>query len=676
MPKEAVLGTEHPVGLVGEIEVAGVETAELGSIVGCHALRGDNAEVELAMDDTEGGVPFVDEEVGGVGIGVGGLGVLFPVGAAEVPVGEPVFFGFETLLFEVEHAVVGEEGFEAVVLVVAGEPVDTVAAERGAAGTDAVGIDLGHVLGKVVGGSHVVFHAESAIVAADFFTPGSAEAGASATVGCDDEVAGAAHDFEIPAGAPELADHALGTAFAEEECGIGLGAVVVVGIDEPYEHFFAVGGGNPMFLGATHADLGEDFGVDGGELPSGLVFGIELIVENLGGVLHGDFIGVDVVAFEGEAVDVVAGFGDLTDGLGVDIEGEDFVHAAIHDDGCQLAVVVAPGDAADTVVEVGGVVGALIGGEIENHEAQFVALVAVVFHAFPCDAFAVVAEDGVLVVAHDAVADVDGGAVGDGVDKDVAVGAESIVFAGFGAAGVGYTFAVGREVELFNTAPRAHGALVGLGADNVDDVAQVNGFLGEGSEEDVGVFVDPVVPVAVHEVFVDAASGLGQPGIETVDGLGTFDGEVADVKNLVAFGGDFEALETRFDGGENLLGLTIDIHGNDGVATGEEDGVVVEPYGVELAFGGVGDADGLRVVGDREEVEFGIAFVLGNVVVGVGIDQTGAVGAEGVLAHFAKLPHEFGSEAAVLYCCHRFSDDAGGILLFVFAACNQKECGR
>ena len=64
MPEEAVLRFEHPVGFVGEVEVAGVEATELGSIVGSHALRGYDTEVELAMDDTDRRVPLVDKEVG------------------------------------------------------------------------------------------------------------------------------------------------------------------------------------------------------------------------------------------------------------------------------------------------------------------------------------------------------------------------------------------------------------------------------------------------------------------------------------------------------------------------------------------------------------------------------------------------------------------------------------
>ena len=665
MPEEAVLGTEDPVGFVGEVEVAGVEATDLGGVVGCHALGGHDAEVELAVYYAEGGVPTIDEEVGGVGEGMGCFGILDPIGAAEIPVGEPELFGFEALLVEVEHTVVGQEGFEAVVLVVAGEPVDAVAAEGGATSTDAVGIDLGH-LSEVVGGGDVVLHAESAVVAGDFFTPFGAEAGNAATVGSDDEVACATHDLEVPTGAPELADHGLGTAFAEEECGIGLGGVVVVGVDKPNEHVFAIDGLDPMFFGFAHADLAEDLGVDVGELGAGLLGAIEGIAEDFGGVLHGYLVGVDVVVPHAEAIDIVAVFGDLADGLGVDVEGEDLVHAAIHDDGDELSVVGAPGDGADTVVEVGGIVGHFVGFEVVNHEAEFIALVAVVFHAFPGELGAVVREDGVLVVAHDAVGDVGGFARGDVVNEDVAIGAEGVVFAGFLAAGVGYAGAVGREVELLDAAPRTHGALVGVvGTNDIDSAAEVDAIAIEISEIDVGVFINPVVPMTVHEVFVDAASGLVEAGEEGLDVGIAADGDVGDVDDLFAVGGDFEAFEAGFDGGDNLFGLFVDIHLNDIVATGEEDVVVVDEDGVELGGGGVGDADSLCVVlVGLDEVELGIAFVEVHVVVGVGIDDHGAVGAEGELAHFAQLPHNFGGEAAVIDRDNGLADDlVGGLVL-------------
>ncbi len=174
--------------------------------------------------------------------------------------------------------------------------------------------------------------------------------------------------------------------------------------------------------------------------------------------------------------------------------------------------------------------------------------------------------------------------------------------------------------------------------------------------------------MAVHEILVDATSGLVEACIEFLDVFGTLHLEVADVENLVALGRDFKAFEAGLDGGEYFLGFAVHINGDDVVATGKKKSVVVNPHGVELAGGGVGEADGLVFAIGSEEIELGIALVFGDVVVGVGVDQTGTIGADSVLAHFAKLPHDFGSETPVFDCCHRFADDVLGFLLFLFAA--------
>ena len=292
-------------------------------------------------------------------------------------------------------------------------------------------------------------------------------------------------------------------------------------------------------------------------------------------------------------------------------------------------------------------------------------------HAFPGDALAIVAEDGVLVVAHNAFADVDGRAVGNVVDENVAVGAEGIVLAGLGTAGVGNATAVGREVELLDTAPGAHGALVGFGTDDIDHVAKVDSFVGEGGEEDVGILIHPAVPMTVHEVFVDTTSGLVETGVEFLDIVGASDGDVANVENLVAFGRNLEPFEACIDGGENGFFLRINVHGNDGVATGEEKGFVVEPHGVELVLDSVGDAYGLPVAFDGDEIELGVAFVLLNVVIGVGIDHTRTVGAYGKFAHFTEFPHNLGSETSILDSNLGFADQRDAFLLLFFAADDQ-----
>ena len=292
-------------GFVGEVEIACIETTQFGCVVGGHTLAGNNAEVEFAMDYADRCVPFVDKEVWRVAVALDGLWRLSPVGAAEIPVGKPELLGFEALLLEVEHAVVVKESFEAVVLVVTSEPVDAVAAKAGAAGSYALFVYLFAIVGEVVGGGHVVFHAESTIVTADFFTPCCAKAGDSTAVGGYDKIAGTTHNLEVPACAPELAYHRLGTAFAEEEGRVDLGAVVVVGVNQPGEHFLTVVCLDPVLLDFAHANIGEDVVVEGGQL--GTLF--HVVVEVVGvyrcGVRDGDLCGVDFVAAELEAIDVV-----------------------------------------------------------------------------------------------------------------------------------------------------------------------------------------------------------------------------------------------------------------------------------------------------------------------------------------------------------------------------------
>ena len=662
MPEEAVLWFEDPVGLVGEIEVAAGDVAHLGCVVGGHAFGGDDAEVEFAVDDTDGGVPLVDEEVGRVAVAFLDPGVVpVPVGATEVPVVEPHFLGFEVLLFEVEHAVVCEEGFETSALVVAldvvvvsGEPVDAVAAEGGATGTDAFAVDHGEGCSPV-GGGHVVFHAESAVVAGDLLKPFHAEAGDAATVGGDDEVAGAGHDLEVPAGAPELADGALGTAFAEEERGIGLGGVVVVGVDEPGEHVLAVDGLHVALLDFAHAHLREDVVVEGGELGAlGEGVGGVVAVEGVG-VLDGLLGSDDGGAVEVDADDVVVAVAELADGLGFAIKAKDLAHAAIGDDGEEFLVVVGPADVADAVVELLGEVDPLAGGEVEDHQAQLVAFVAVAFHAFPSHHGAVVGEDGVLVVAHDAFGEVAGFTGGDVVEVDVAVGGVGVVVAGFFAAGVDNLGAVRVVVVLLGATPGAHGALVGA-VDDGDGVVEVGGAVLEGNEVDLRNFIHPLVPVAIHKVLVDAAGGLLQTGEELADVLGTLYGDGADVDQRAAVGSQLEALEAALAGGDDALVEGLDVDAADFISTAEEQRVVVFPHGAELALGGVGEALGLAA-GDRHEVEFGVVLVLLHVGVAEGVDDVLAVGADGVLAHDTQAPHHLGGETAVLDGDIGFADD-------------------
>ncbi len=265
LPQNAILRFQHPVVLVGEIQEFGVDAAQDGCVVGLHALREADAVVQAAVDDEDGRGPFVHKEVGRVGVGLAHGGVVpVPEGATEVPIHKPHLLGFEVLCLQVEHAVVGDEGLEAAV-VVTGQPVHAEAAEAGTHGAEAVLVDVRLFL-QLVDGAEVVLHALSAVVAADFLKPFLTEAGQAATVGGDDDVVVGGHHLEVPAVAPELAHSALRSAFAVEQGRVLLGAVEMRGIDDPGQHVLAVGGLHPAFLDLTHGELGEDVVVDGGDL--------------------------------------------------------------------------------------------------------------------------------------------------------------------------------------------------------------------------------------------------------------------------------------------------------------------------------------------------------------------------------------------------------------------------
>ena len=114
------------------------------------------AVVFLAVNAEYGGVPTVYIAVRGVEIdvvaylslgayalGARGLSCCGYAkllgGSAEVPVGEPHLFGLVVLLVKVEDAVVGDEGFETL-LVVASQPVYAISSKRGSYAAETLAI--------------------------------------------------------------------------------------------------------------------------------------------------------------------------------------------------------------------------------------------------------------------------------------------------------------------------------------------------------------------------------------------------------------------------------------------------------------------------------------------------------------------------------------------------------
>ena len=111
-----------------------------------------------------------------------------------------------------------------------GKPVHRIASEAGSYASQPVFVYV-RFLRDVVYRAQVIIHAMSAVVGADFFQPFHAEARQSAAVGSDDDVIVSRHNLQVPAVAPELADGALRSAFAEEEGRVFLVRVEIDGIE-------------------------------------------------------------------------------------------------------------------------------------------------------------------------------------------------------------------------------------------------------------------------------------------------------------------------------------------------------------------------------------------------------------------------------------------------------------
>ena len=388
-----------------------------------------------------------------------------------------------------------------------------------------------------------------------------------------------------------------------------------------------------MLFHLAHPHLRQNLVVDGGEFRAvGLVVA-EVIDIHLRRVLDGDLVGIELVAHQLKTVDVVVAVGNLAEGLGGGIAGEDFVHAAVVHHAQNLLVIFRPADTGEVVVEISGHVGALVGGKVEHHQAQLVAFVAVAFHALPSDEFSAVAEDGVLVVTLDVLAEVAGGAFLNDIQEDVAVGGMGVVGAGFLAAGVGDGLAVGAVVVLLHAAPRAHRALKGA-VDKAGGIIDIYLLAVEVGKENLRVLVHPAVPMAVHQVLVDAAGGFVEAVEQFVDVVGPDYLFSGDENDGLAVGGQFEAFDSVFNGGYGFLAFAFHIHGDDVVAAAEKQGIVILPHGVEFAGGGGGETHGLAALGGHQ-VEFRVALVLFHTVVGEGVGQLFPVRGDGGFAHLA-----------------------------------------
>ena len=203
--------------------------------------------------------------MGTVGEGALRDGIVFlPVRAAHVPVREPFLFGLEVLHLEVENTVMGDEGFEAAV-VMSGNPIDAEAAEGSTYATEMVFVHIGFGA-ELIDGGEIIFHTLTSVVTGDLFVPFFAETGQTASVRRYDDIIAGGHHHEVPAERPELRNRALRTALAIEDGRIFLVRVEMRRIDDPSEHLFAVGGFLPTRYDGRTLNLRVDIIVLMGQL--------------------------------------------------------------------------------------------------------------------------------------------------------------------------------------------------------------------------------------------------------------------------------------------------------------------------------------------------------------------------------------------------------------------------
>ena len=190
--------------------------------------------------------------VAALGYGV----VFFPISTSEIPVYEPHLFGFEVLLFEVEHTVVSYECLESFLMMTC-KPIYRESAVRCSHTAQTVFVDIAF-FAYVVDSRQVVFHILSAVVAAYLFEPLLSEAIESATVGSNHDIPIGCHYLEVPTVAPKLTYGRLRSALAVEQSGIFLRRVEVGRIYHPSQHILFVGSLYPTWFDVGYLQLVED----------------------------------------------------------------------------------------------------------------------------------------------------------------------------------------------------------------------------------------------------------------------------------------------------------------------------------------------------------------------------------------------------------------------------------
>ncbi len=667
--------------LVLELHQTRRQAPQAGGREGLQRLRVGDAEVVFARDDHDGRVPLGHELVGRVGVGALRHGVLrVPVGASVVVVDEEELLRLAVHRLEVEDAAVGDEGLEAL-LVAAGQIVDRVAAVGGAHAAHALAVDP-RLARHVVDGREVVADVLPRVVARDLVEPLLAERGQAAAVGRHDDVALRGHQLEVPAVAPRLRDDALRAALAVEQRGVLLRRVEVGGQDDPYEHLLAVGGRHPALLHLAQPDGVVDPPVDRGELLHRAVGGVDC--EELGGHRDARHLGGDAPLGHREGVDVVVALGDDLHLAVVKRHAADLVRGLDRRHEPQPLVAL-PDDVVGVVVEILRQIAHLGRAAVVDEQPRLVGLVARAALREEGDMAVVGRPDGVLVVAdhlgqihrgfallrlpaRERLADVLRAARGDVVDEDVRVGRHGVGRARERLAGVGQHRAgvvpgdLG-HVEIGGQGRVVGGALQDVRAARHQAVAQL------GDEDVAVVALVPVVPVAGHQVVVDARLRLGKVGMHVaraaVGGVDLL--HPPDAPSVGAHAEAFDLARTLAVAGPGDLPRVraVGIHApylRRAAAVREEPDR--RAVGAPARGAAVRRLVGQAPCGLRLEVlhpEGRRAAVLRHVVVGLLVDERAPVGRERRRARAAHLPHHLGRKppGGDLFGRERIVDFAG-----------------
>ena len=553
---------------------------------------------------------------------------------------------------EVEDAAVRDEGLEAL-LVVAGQEVDRVAAIRSTDTTHA-GLVSPRLFRYIVNRGEVVADVLTRVVSRDLIEPLLTERRQTATVRSNHHIALCGHQLEVPAVAPELRYNTLRATLAVEQRGVLLRGVEVGRQDHPDEHLLAVGGLHPALLDLAHRDVVVDRTVDLRELCHSARGGVDR--EELVGHRDGADLGCDHATLHGEGVDVM-------------IAGRDHLHLTVveryaaHlvrglDRRAEVELLVAvPDDVRGVVVKLGRQVAHRARSHLVDKQTLLVRLVACTAHRTEGDVAVVGRPNGILVVARHGVrclgtrlADVVRGAVGYLVDVDVRIGRYGVGLAVERLARVGELRAgvvpgdLGHvEVGCQRGIPRR------VGTDDVRALAEA--VVLEFGHEDVAVVaLLPVVPVANHQVVVDACLRLGHI-LVYIGRAVVGDMHCAYIPGAITCGGDAEALDVEVEVGELLElravgGHLPELH----LARTIREEVDLLAVGAPLRSGVLRVAVGElahRLRGHLLDPEGGRSAVLGHVVVGLCVEELRAVGRERRLARAAHLPHHLGGQTTL-----------------------------